>query len=401
MMKILVMDEEFPYPLDSGKRIRSFNLIRRLALHHSVSYLAYDSGHSDGFGQCLDSGIHPIAVKRSAPKKSGPAFYMRLATGIFSRQPYFVHTHHSSIFERVLEATLKEQNPDLVIAEWTPYAVFFDAVRDAKKVIVAHNIETAIWQRYYENERNPLKKWYIGLQKDRIARFERNAFRSADGATAVSKLDAGVIRSFNSSLKLEVVDNGVDLRHSASVPISRDRGASLVFVGSMDWRPNQDAAIYFTREIYPLLREKNHDLKVAFVGRNPSKEVRRLGKLPGVTITGMVDDVRTHIHEASVYIVPLRVGGGSRLKILEAMALQIPIVSTTIGAEGLEVTNNENILLADTPREFVTEIERLRHDPELRHRLVAAGRRLVEQRYNWDYLAEKLEHFLHGLVEQP
>lgn len=392
-MDILILDEEFPYPLNTGKRIRSFHLLSRLARRHAVHYLAYGQSESPECDFLKAAGLQPLAVPPCVPPKSGLLFYLRLAANLISAQPYIVTSHHSHAFACAVQQTVASIKPALVICEWTPYAVYLPYVAKIKTLIAAHNIEAEIWARYYEHEQNAAKKWYIKRQAAKVARFECEAFQQADGITAVTQADADRIAALAPGTPVQVVDNGVDLEYFRPVK-SGVTAPRLVFTGSMDWRPNQDAAVHFTTEIFPLLRAKYPDLEAYFVGRNPPESVRRLSAVPGVTVTGTVDDVRPYIRDATVYIVPLRIGGGSRLKILEALAMGKAVVSTTTGAEGLAVGDEREILLADSPREFAARVSRLLADPACRERLGTAGRALVEQRYGWDALAAKLADFI-------
>ena len=397
-MRILVLDEEFPYPPNSGKRIRSLNLLQRLAANHYLSYLAYGLNSSESFSMLKTLNMNPIAVPPQVPPKSGPLFYPRLFLNLLSKYPYIVTSHYSSLFRNMMNKAILDIEPDLIMCEWTPYARFVRDIDHIKKLVVAHNIETQIWKRYFENEENSIKKWYIGRQAAKLNRFESDAFRWVDGATAVSRKDADIIRSYNTDLAIEIVENGVDCKYFAA-SYGGQAGNQLIFVGTMDWRPNQDAITYFVREIFPKVREKNTDAEAVFVGRNPPSHIKGLNKIPGVIVTGEVDDVRPYIQRATIYIVPLRIGGGTRLKILDAMAMEKAIVSTPIGAEGLNVTDGENIALADSPREFADRIIELLNDPSQRHSLGKAGRKLVEEHYSWDDLAQKLENFIVRLVE--
>ena len=196
---------------------------------------------------------------------------------------------------------------------------------------------------------------------------------------------------------MAVVPNGVDLDyfHVLPQPIQRRH---LVFTGSMDWRPNQDAARYFVREILPLLKQVRPELECTFVGRNPPADIERLADIPGVHITGTVGDVRPYVERAAVYIVPLRIGGGSRLKILEALAMGRAVVSTTVGAEGLDVVHDKHLLLADDPRTFADCVLRLLDDQQRCRSLSTEGRRLVEQHYGWDALADRFGNFVREVV---
>jgi sugar transferase (PEP-CTERM/EpsH1 system associated) len=396
-MKILVLDEEFPYPLNTGKRIRSFNLLSRLAQKHELRYLAYGTPNDDSYQASTNANMNPIAVASQIQKKAGIGFYYKLAMNLLSPRPYIVTSHYSKLFQQEVNRQTEQFKPDAIICEWTPYGVFVESISSTKKIIVAHNIESTIWQRYYENERSLLKRWYTSKQYRKVMAFENEVVGWVDGVTTVSEKEAAVIRQMRTGLNVTVIDNGVDLSYFQPTQTNLT-GKKLVFTGSMDWRPNQDAVQYFADELLPVFKQQEPSIEATFVGRNPPEHINKLDGVDGITITGTVDDVRPYIDQASAYIVPLRIGGGSRLKILEAFAMKKPVISTTVGAEGLDVTDGENILLADDPETFVKRVRQVLSDPDLARRLGANGRKLVEQQYGWDALAGKLENFLIKVV---
>ncbi len=398
-MKILIIDEEFPFPLNSGKRIRSFNLSKALARSNSVSYLAYGRDDSPGFGFIKENGITPHAVKPPDRRKSGIRFYLRLLANLFSPYPYIVTSHFTFAFKEKLERLLSESNYDIVICEWTPYSIFLKDILSVKKIIVAHNIESLIWKRYETNEKNPFKKYYIAIQRKKVERFERNCFGWADGATAVSSREADQIAEFGVSYPVELIENGVDIEYYTPGGDKVDE-KTLVFTGSMDWRPNGDAAVYFADKILPLIKMKIPGIKFFIVGRYPSKKIVDLGRIEGVTVTGTVDDVRSYIAGAAVYVVPLRIGGGSRLKILEALAMRKAIVSTSVGAEGLLVENGNNIIIQDDPDRFAEAVIELLGDSALRDKIGASGRSLVENHYRWEKLGERYQGYLQSVADR-
>jgi sugar transferase (PEP-CTERM/EpsH1 system associated) len=399
-VKLLVIDEEFPYPLNTGKRIRTFNLVRELSRAHAVSYLAYGDATSEAAGFLRDNNINTFAVPAPDRRQSGIRFYLKLLANLFSKYPYIVTSHYTSAFQSKLNELVEQEKFDLIICEWTPYAQFIKAITGSRKVIVAHNIESTIWERYERNESNPLKKFYIGIQYRKVLAFERACFAWADGATAVTQQEAKTIKSFGTPYQPAVIDNGVDTEYFAPRQTEIDPN-SLVFTGSMDWRPNQDAAIFFATEILPLLKKEQPEIQAVFVGRNPPKQIVDLGKIDGIAITGTVDDVRDYIASASVYIVPLRIGGGSRLKILEAMAMQKPVVSTSVGAEGLEVTDGKDILLVDGPEKFAQTVLTCMRDEALSARIAESGRQLVLDRYRWQQLGKKFSDYLQEIGGRP
>jgi polysaccharide biosynthesis protein PslH len=392
-MRILVLDEGFPYPLDSGKRIRTYYLTRELAREFEVSYLAYATPEHPAIEVLRGLGVqcHPVAP--CDLRQHGPRFYLRLGLNLLSPLPYIVTSHTTRRFAARPSALLAGDAFDLVVCEWTPYANFLRQHRHVPSIIVAHNLEGRIWRRYESVERNPARRAYISVQRKKVERFERECFSWASGATAVSADEAQGIRDLGVAYPVEVIDNGVDTEHFhvANLPAIPNR---MVFCAAFDWRPNQDAAAHFVEDILPLIRGRIPDAHVVFVGRQPPRHLVELGNRPGVTVTGTVPDVRPYVASASLCVVPLRIGGGSRLKILEAMAMRVPVLSTTIGAEGLEVTPGSDILIADGSRDFAERAIRALGHPHETAAIARAGRELVERRYQWPILGERLREYV-------
>jgi sugar transferase (PEP-CTERM/EpsH1 system associated) len=392
-MKLLIIDEEFPFPLNTGKRIRSFNIANALGRWHEISYMAYGNVNSPEYDFFRLRNLNPIAVDPPDRRQSGAKFYLRLLKNLSSRYPYIVTSHYTDRFQLKLNEIIESNKIDCILCEWSPYAIFMRALNGPKKIIVAHNVESAIWLGYIANEKNPFKKLYIAIQASKVARFERECFHWADGATAVSRQDAALLSRHSPGYKIEVIENGVDTEYFAP----RDAGVDkdmLVFTGSMDWRPNQDAAVYFAREIFPLIRLKQPTVKAYFVGRSPDRRAQELSKITNFFVTGTVDDVRPYIARAGAYIVPLRIGGGSRLKILEAMSMRKAVISTSVGAEGLRVKDGDNILIRDDPAKFADAVISCLEDESLAGRIASQGRETVMAHYRWERLARKLSDYL-------
>lgn len=273
-MRILVLDEEFPYPTNNGKRTRSFNLYQRLATHFQILYVGYGKKNSIAPEALRMQGIEPVTVLAKIPQKHGAFFYLRLLANLFSPLPYIVTSHYSRIYQETVRDCLARFQPDLVLCEWTPYAVYVKELASVKKVVSTHNIEADIWQRYHENETNWFRRLYIREQWRKVQRFEQVALGYMDGALTVSDLDCNRLLQAHPGLPIAVIPNGVDLHYFQPL-LQPECRRHLVFTGSMDWRPNQDAARYFVREILPLLRQVHHDLECTFVGRNPRQISRR------------------------------------------------------------------------------------------------------------------------------
>ncbi|MBP7146636.1 MAG: glycosyltransferase [Acidobacteria bacterium] len=385
--RVLVLDEELPWPPDTGKRIRTLNLLERLAGQFAIDLLVHDSGASGpAIEQLRARGIEPHLAPSRLPAKRGPLFAARLALNLLSPLPYSVASHYRRGYRAALARLRAEREYDLLHCEWTPYAryVLDDPL---PRVIAAHNVESQVWERLAAVERSGARRAFLRLQARRMARFERRAVRAAGRATAVSAEDAAALRRMGCG-SVAVVPNGVDTDHFRPGEPGREQAHQLVFTGSMDWRPNQDALRWFVDAVLPLLR-RGGSVRLTVVGRNPPPELARPGALPPeVVLTGTVPDVRPFVSHAAVFVVPLRVGGGSRLKILEALAMERAVVSTTIGAEGLDTTEGRDIVLADDPAGFADAVERLMADEARRRALGRAGRALVLERYGWDAIAK-------------
>jgi glycosyltransferase involved in cell wall biosynthesis len=406
-LHVAVLDEELPYPLTSGKRIRTFNLLSRLARWHRVTMLCHRNPDPDEATRADEAfrelGIETIVVDRSVPVKSGPGFYARLAGNLLSTLPYSVATHASPALVEAVRALSRDEEVDVWHCEWTPYAeVLRDALGDeleaARWTVMAHNVESLIWQRYSEAERNRAKRWYIRRQWSKFERFEQWAYRSACVPIAVSHDDARLMRERFGVRRVEVVENGVDTNHyKPQRDVDRDP-SKLLFLGSLDWRPNLDGVSILLDDIFPQVRAANPAATLALVGRRPPKWLRdKVAGTPGVRIHADVPDVRPFLVTAGMLVVPLRIGGGSRLKILEALATETPVVSTRVGAEGLRLTPGRDLVIADSTESLTSAIiEGIRRPDELQE-LAENGRRRISAHYSWDPLAKRLDEVWRSL----
>ena len=381
-----------PFPLNSGKRLRSYNLFKQLASRHEIVWISRSLEGVASNSRALEKlGVRTIILNHPVRKKSGVGFYCALLANLFSSQPYVVSSHLSGQLTARVGKILEEEAFDLVHCEWTPYAANLIPFLHRPCVVMAHNVESVVWRRNREVERSRLKRYYLGLQWKKMERFERRLLPRFTRVIAVSHQDRNILTSWVSPERVAVVPNGVDTDYFRPVP-GNAKPESLVFSGSLDWRPNVDSLLYFLDEIWPLIRAAFPGATMAAVGRNPSASLRaRIEKQPSVMLRASVEDVRPHIKGAAVCVVPLRVGSGSRLKILEALAMEKAVVSTSVGAEGLDVEHEKDILIADHPRDFADAVVRLFRDPSYGRALGGAGRLLVEQRYTWGRLAGLLE----------
>lgn len=391
-MKVLVIDEWFPWPLESGKKIRTFNLISRLAKKHEILYMAYaKSPEDDEKMQAVRShGITVLPVEDKRTPKWTPAFYFSVALNFLSSEPFSTRYHIREEFIREIRLVVERERPDLVHCEWTNLAPFLDAVEGIPCVISSHNVESDIWKRFGEHGSNIFKRILGRSQAGKIERMERYWYPRAHKCIAVSAQDQKVIEGYGARVAL--VDNGVDIGYYDAYAQTAIDDNAIIFTASFDTFSNQDGAEYFVRDIFPLIREKMPDMQLWLVGREPSASIRAFSQSDGsIHVTGTVDDVRQYIARSALCIVPLRIGGGSRLKILEAMAMKKAVISTSVGAEGLNVTHGKDILLADEPRLFSEYVIECLTDPSKRNSIAASGYSLVSDYYDWESLASRHE----------
>jgi glycosyltransferase involved in cell wall biosynthesis len=397
-LRVAVVDEELPYPLLSGKRIRTFNLLIRLARRHRITFIcprnAEPAEAREAEAAFRDRGIITVFAEQTTPRKSvlsrGAPFYTRLFLNLFSSLPYLVAVNTGKALRRAVETYAATHQVDLWQCEWTPFAEIMRGIPRPRLLIMAHNIESQIWQRYYQTETNWVKRWYIKHQWQKFVRFERRAFAEASRTVFVSAHDAALARSRYDAGQVDVVDNGVDTTFFRPSAEPRDR-QRILFLGSLDWRPNLDAVQLLLDQIFPRVRAVEPSARLCIVGRNPPEWLRRrTSQEPGIELASNVPDVRPYLHSCGVMAVPLRIGGGSRLKILEALAAGLPVVSSTIGAEGLCLEDGRHLFITDDMEDLAQSLLQCMSTPELALAMARKGRELVLQKYDWDPLAERL-----------
>jgi glycosyltransferase involved in cell wall biosynthesis len=321
--------------------------------------------------------------------------FPKLVRGVLGKTPLPVLNYTTESMKRALARVLSENYFDIIQIESIHLMAYLAIIRAApkKSTVVCdwHNLESELMRRYSEREPSRLRRAYADRTARLMGEFEQCALSEFDAHIVVSQRDEQRLRDLNPGARIFLIENGVDTAFYSDLG-TRDESEArrIVFVGSMDYHANIDGVVDFAREVWPRLRERRPELVFTIVGKDPAPEVRELAKIAGIEVTGTVDDVRPFYREAIAAVVPLKVGGGSRLKILEAMAAGVPVVSTTRGAEGLGVRHEENILIADTNEELADAIISLVESKTQRRDLVEAGRELVSRRYDWSSLGASL-----------
>ncbi|MGH8161991.1 MAG: glycosyltransferase family 4 protein [Gammaproteobacteria bacterium] len=386
------------WPLTSGGRLRSFNIVNELARRHEVSVLTTHERDEDPrelerhLGHCRRVESFPFeAVKWRSPK-----FPLVLARSWLSSLPVDLWKQRvPALWHRVREL-LDSGEVNLCVVDFlfaVPNTPFDSRV---PTVFFAHNVEHLILQRLCRAQKWPWLQAPLEIEWRKERHYEARVCRKADLTIAVSPEDRQVFERLAPTARICDVPTGVDVDYFAPSIGGQKKVqgvADLVFTGSMDWYPNEDAIRYFISDVLPFIRREVPGIGVAVVGRNPTGRLREEAKAAGVNATGRVADVRPYIADASVYIVPLRIGGGTRLKVFEALAMGKAVVSTSIGVEGLPLRDGEHFVRADAPRDFAESVVALLRDPERRRTLGETGRRLVVEHYAWPRVAGEFARY--------
>jgi sugar transferase (PEP-CTERM/EpsH1 system associated) len=398
-MKILWVKAGGLVPPDTGGKIRSYNILRELARHHSVTFFSFYAAH--------EGDVHPdlknifervICLPLGLPVPKSLAEMRDYSFSLLSPRPYNITKYCRPEVRRELRALLQGESYDVIVCDFLVAAGVIPWDVPTPKVIFTHNVEAAIWRRHYEVATNPIWKAISWQEWRKMEAAERRYLRLADHVLAVSETDRDAFASFLETQKLTVIPTGVDLDYFQPMPVE-EIANSLVFTGSMDWLPNEDGIAYFVDAILPLIKQQHPEVSLEVVGRSPSRKLQALAeKEKTARLTGWVEDIRPFVARGQVCIVPLRIGGGTRLKIFEAMAMAKAVVSTSVGAEGLPVRHGENILLADTPDDFARSVMSLLRDSNQRKRLGTSARALVQERYSWPRVAESFAHALQDVI---
>lgn len=369
-------------PPDTGAKLRNYYLMKQVSRWARITHLGFVENESSRIRTTSEFCEELVAVpldRRNAPAK--------LIRGALGQTPLPVLNYTTQRMKSALARLLRRQKFDIVQIEGVHLAGYVDLIRsaapDAFLICDWHNIESDLLQRYRATAASRARRLYAGLTVGRMRNAERRVARLLDGHFAVSASDAARIRKLAGDACVRIVPNGVDVERFTNVRTGKERRSRIVFVGSMDYHANIDAVKWFVRDVWPEVLRKRPDLRFTIIGRRPAGEVRSLERTTGVEVTGTVDDVADYYRSALAAVAPLRVGGGSRLKILEAMAAGVPVVSTGLGAEGLETSNGRNIILGDSASEMAEALLDLGENAVKQRWIAAAGLRFVRGGYDW------------------
>jgi glycosyltransferase involved in cell wall biosynthesis len=400
-MRILWVKMGGLWPSTTGGRVRSLRTISELSRRHPVTVITTHGPGDDpeGLARSLSHCDRVISLPYTPPKRGSAAFPAAVMRSWMSRYPVDLWKWHVPEVREQVSALLTSGNVDLCVADFLFAAMNVPTGGRTPVVLFEHNVEYQIWQRLAALERRPWIRALFELEWRKLRAREAEACQQADLTIAVSEDDRRRLEQIAPGIRAASIPTGVDVDYFRPDPAA-ERPAHLVFSGSMDWHPNEDAVLHFVDAILPRIRAEISGATFTVVGRNPTARVRQLGERTGITVTGTVEDVRPFIAEAAVYVVPLRAGGGTRLKIFEALAMARPVVSTTVGAEGLGIGPGRHYVAADDPDAFAGAVVALLRDPARRCGIGDAGRRLVESCYAWPTIARAFEQRCEEVVAQ-
>jgi glycosyltransferase involved in cell wall biosynthesis len=394
-MRVLWVKMGGLWPLNTGGRQRTFQMLSELARRHRVVLLTTHGPDDDpkGLTAALQHAEQVVSLPFRAPKQGSRAFIAAMVRSWFSALPVDLFKWRAGKAHRFVENVLAEGGTDVIVADFLTALPNIPVRPGTPVVFFAHNVEHQIWRRLRDVERRWWRRGLLSIEWRKMRAQEGHACRRATLTVAVSAEDRDRLAAQAPGATVVDVPTGVDVDYFRPIEGSEILGR-LVFSGSMDWYPNEDGILYFVREILPRVRQERPDVTLTVVGRRPSDHLRAVAERAGVTVTGTVPDVRPYLAEAALYVVPLRVGGGTRLKIFEALAMGIPVLSTGLGAEGLTVVDGQHLVLADGAEAFSRQVVALLNDSVRRRSLSLEGRRLVEEQYAWPKVTQVFEGHL-------
>ncbi len=421
-MRILWVKADKLLPVQNGGNIRTYHVLRYLSARHELTFYSYYGGAPDpDYERELQRQL-PGAVAVSTGKRelSGAARGLDYLAHLRTQPPYAVSRFAHPKVQKQIQAWFREQRFDVAVCDFLDAAVNFPGKLTIPSVLFQHNVESEIWRRHAATAGNPAKKMMYDMEFRKMLHYERATICKFQHVIAVSDNDRRIMTQWVDGDRVSVVPTGVDLAQYRPDPLKSTPSESgsaasnsphasaplITFVGAMDWEPNVDGVEYFCSQVWPSIKAEVPQARLRIVGRNPDRRVQKWASSSdnrsndhSIEVTGRVPSVVEHLQQSAVVIVPLRIGGGTRLKIYEAMATGKAVVSTTVGAEGLDVHHGRDIILADDPGSFAQAVIMLLRDPELRRRYEKAAAETAT-RYDWPAIGERFSAILQLVGEK-
>jgi len=394
--KILFLAHLFPLPLDSGGKIKSYYTLKNLAAKHDVYTLAYVRSHDEiehlNELKSVCGNIEIVHLRRGKLRQLSD-----LAKSLITGKSFIVSRDYRDDMQAAYDRLIKSFNPDVVHIDHLQMAQFVDFKADYKTVLDHHNVESMIIERIVQSSESAPEKAYARIEWPKLREYELEICRKSDLVLTVSEEDKSTLKSLCTEISnIESVPIGVDIDHFQRVERDEDT-LNILSIATMYWPPNVDSMLYFCRDIFPLVKSAIPESTVTVAGQRPVDSIRALAADPSIKVVGYVSDSREMARDCGVFIVPLRSGSGVRVKILNALAMGLPVVSTSIGAEGLDVESGKHLILADTPSDFADAVILLLRDKKLADQIGRNGRDLVCEKYSWEIVGDRLHKIYYKL----
>ena len=389
-LKVLFLSQRFLFPQDTGGKIRTSNILEHLNKKFSVTVISnVESPKDDPYVHRMDRLCDKfISVPWKETKRYTVKFYWEVFKKSFSVYPVTMLNDYSPELEEAVLKELSNVEYDLAICDFMQSTLNFRQVTNIPRILFQHNVETTISQRHMQSSKDPVSKIFWWLQFRKMFYHEKRESNLFDTVIAVSDADKQRMEKWYKLDNVQTIPTGVDTNFY-SLNGKEPEKKQIVFVGAMDWLPNNDAMYYFLEKIFPLIQQEEPGVNFIIVGRNPSPQLQNFANsYSNVEVTGWVEDTRPYITESAVFLVPIRIGGGTRMKIYEGMAMGKAIVSTSIGAEGLPLKDSEHIYFADDEKSFADQVVNLLRNEELRKQIGTNARQYVYYNFRWEKVAD-------------
>jgi polysaccharide biosynthesis protein PslH len=394
--RVLLLSPGTPLPT-WGAGTRIYQLARHLSSDHEVTLLSYAEPSEMPKVAALHDFCRDVRLIPTRP--DGPIIRRaRQARWTASRLPFHAREFHGARMQAALDSLLAERRFDIVQIELLQMTCF-RLRTDARVVLDEHNVEYELLRRMNQGERSAIRRAHHRLEERKVRRYEQLGWGRVDGVAVTSRREELIVRQDAPTAPTAIVPNCVDLEYFSPYDQKPEPG-QIVFTGLLTYRPNLDAARHLVDDILPRIRERHPGATLTVVGAGRASDLEALRR-PGVDVTGWVTDVRPYLRRASVIVAPLRIGAGTRLKVVEGLAMAKPMVSTTVGCEGIDVRSGEHLLVADSPDDFADAVALLLRDRALSRRLGDAGHRLARDHYSWRAATDRLSELFDRLILTP
>jgi glycosyltransferase involved in cell wall biosynthesis len=395
-MKILMLTPYLPYPLFSGGQIRTYNLLKNLANKHDITLFSFIREEQEkNYIPELQKYCQKVTVF-----KRRPAWDIRnILTAGFSPFPFvMIATYLSFSVRRAIAKELTQSTYNLIHAE--PFYMMPNIpANNIPVLLVEQTIEYLVYKKHADDFSHDLFKQFMYLDVAKLRFWEEYFWRKASSLVAMSEEDKKIMSRAVPGKNIDIVANGVDVSFFTKTRIKRPQAPTVLFVGNFKWLPNKDAAKFLTYEIWPLIKQKIPDAKLWIVGKNPTKEIINLGKEKDVVVDGNIEDIREAFGQASVLLAPIRNGRGTKYKVLEAMAAKLPVVSTPLAVEGIEVTSGQDVLVAKDKKELAENTIKILRNPGMGEKIASSALLVIKDRYNWKIIANNLDNIYKKIGE--